>query len=83
MAPKAVGVVGAVGENGGGPMAFQKRRNGEDVVALTGGDEEADGPTQAVAGHVNLGGQSTSGTPHSRVEAPFFRPLPRPVVACW
>ena len=83
MGAQAVGVIGAVGENGGGPMAFQKGWNGQDVVALTWCDEEADGPTKAVARHVDLGRQSTSGTPHSRVEAPFFRPLPRPVVACW
>lgn len=83
MAAKAVGVIGAVSKHGEGAMAFQKRRHGQDVVALAGGDEEANGSAKAVAGHVDLGGQSASGTPHSRVEAPFFRPLPRPVVACW
>lgn len=56
MAAKVVGVIGAVGENGGVPMALQKRPHGEDVVALTGGNEEADGSAEAVARHVDLGG---------------------------
>jgi hypothetical protein len=41
-------------------------------VALTWGDKEPDGTAQAVASHVDLGGQSSSRTPHSRIEAPFF-----------
>jgi hypothetical protein len=52
-------------------------------VALTWGDQEANRPSEPVAGHVDFGCQSASGTPHSRIEAPLFEPLPRPVVACW
>ena len=80
---QAVGVIGPIGEDGLGPVTFQKRRDGENVVALTLCDQEPDRPPERVAGHVDFGRQSASGTPHSRIEPPFFEPLPRPVVACW
>jgi hypothetical protein len=32
---------------------------------------------------MDLGGQSSSGAPHSRIADPLFWPEPRPVVACW
>jgi len=79
---QAVGVIGAVREDGLGPVALQKRRDGEDVVALARRDQEPHRSPERVAGHVDLGRQSASGTPHSRIEAPLFEPLPRPVVAC-
>lgn len=83
MGAQAVGVIGPVREDGGGAIAFQKRRDGENVMALPWRDQEPDGASERVAGHGDLGRQSASGTPHSRIEAPFFEPLPRPVVACW
>ena len=72
MLAKAVGVVGSVGEDGLWALALQQSRDGENVMALPWSDKEPHRPSQAVAGHVNLGGQSTSGAPHSRIEAPFF-----------
>ena len=72
MLAQAVGVIGAIGEDGGGPTPLQQSRNGEDVVALPRCDQEADGAAEGVSGHVDLGGQSSSGTPHSRVAPPFF-----------
>lgn len=75
--------MGAVREDSGEAIAFQKRREGENVMrALPWCDQEPDGASERAADHVDLGRQSASGTPHSRIEAPFFKPLPRPVVAC-
>ena len=65
-----------VGEDGLRSASFQKRRSSEVIVALARRDNEVDGPGQAVAGHVDLGGQSASGTPHSQIEPPFWSRCP-------
>lgn len=57
-------------------MAFEQGGRGQDVVALVGGDEEADRPSKTVAGHMDLGRQSSSGTPHSRGDALFLAAAP-------
>ena len=46
-------------------------------MALADGKDEAHRPAERVAGHVDLGGQSTSGTPQSLILAPPF-----PLAAC-
>ena len=45
----------------------------EDVVALAWGDEEANRTAQAIAGHVDLGGRSASGTPRPGYGPPSAR----------
>ena len=72
------GVIGAVGEDGPRREAMDEGWCGEDVVALSGGDEEADRPAERVRGHVDLGGQSSSATPQSLIAGPPF-----PFAACW
>ena len=73
-----VGVVGPVGENGLRGEAFDQGRRCQHIVALSGGDAEADRPAEGVGGHVDFGGQSSSGTPQSLVAGPPFPPA-----ACW
>src|SRR5579875_3771459 len=50
-----------------------------ELTGLSTGQPESDRLAQAVCQQVNLGAQSTSGTPQSLVFAPFLRP----VAACW
>ena len=72
MLGQAIGVIGAVGDDGLGPYALKQSRDSAYVVVLAWDDGESHRPSKAIAGHVNLGGQSALGTPNSRIEAPFF-----------
>jgi len=73
-------VVALVGQHGLGSAAFQQRQGLGVFGGLARSQAEGDGLAQAVSQQMDLGAQSTSGTPQSLVfEAPFLRP----VAACW
>ena len=73
------GVVAAVGHDDLGLAPGQQWQGLGELAGLTTGQPKADGLAQTVGEQVNLGAQSTSGTPQSLVFAPFLRP----VAACW
>jgi hypothetical protein len=74
-----VGVVAAVGHDDLGLATGQQRQRFGELAGLAAGESERDRFAEAVGEQVNLGAQSTSGTPQSLVFAPFLRP----VAACW
>ncbi len=57
--------------------AFKQLRRLGNVATLAGCQDDLDGPSFAVGRHMDLGGQSSSGTPQSLVAVPPF-----PVAAC-
>lgn len=74
-----VRVIAFVGQHGLSAAAFEQRQR----LGIFGGvacrEAERDRLAEAVGQQVDLGRQSTSGTPQSLVFAPFLRP----VAACW
>jgi hypothetical protein len=95
---EASGAVGLVGDDLVGPAAwaaltgawdadaFQQGACADAVVALAGRQQDREGPTAAVAGEVDFGGQSSSGSAEGvivrfvRPVGPPFRPV---AAACW
>ena len=75
---QVIAVIGFIGENGVGVLALQERPGGSDVMGLSGGDVKPQRPAERVGEHVDLGGQSTSGTPQRLILGPPF-----PLAACW
>ena len=71
-------VVGGVGDDVAGAATFEQGGRLGDVAGLSRCEDEAQGAAKAVGEHVDLGGQSASGTPQSLILAPPF-----PVAACW
>ena len=61
-----------------GLHAFDELGGTADVCRLTGCKKEAQWAAFAIRDQVDLGGQSSSGTPQSLIAAPPF-----PVAACW
>ena len=74
-----VGVIAAISHDDLGLATGKQRQRFGELPGLTAGQPKADRLAQAVGQQVNLGAQSTSGTPQSLVFAPFLRP----VAACW
>lgn len=75
---QVVAVIGFVGKYRLGLVPFQEIGSGSDIVRLASRDAEAQWPSKCVGQHVDLGRQSTSGTPQRLVLGPPF-----PVAACW
>ena len=73
------GIIAAIGHDDLRLTACQQGQRFGELGGLTGGEAEGDRLSQAVGQQMNLGAQSTSGTPQSLVFAPFLRP----VAACW
>src|SRR4051794_36617990 len=71
-------VVGFVGDDMGRREAVEQRQRLGAVVGLPRREEEPDRAPAAIDREVDLGAQSTSGTPQSRILGPPF-----PVAACW
>ena len=72
-------VVALVGQHPLG-LSFSQQLDGLGaVVDLAAGQKKVHWQTQFVGQQVNLGRQTSSGTPQSLVRAPFLRP----VAACW
>lgn len=61
--PQGIAVIGFVAQYGFACMAFEKRRCLRDVTDLTGRYNETQWTAERIGQHVDLGGQSTSGTP--------------------
>src|SRR5690606_26569227 len=73
-----VGAIGFIGDDVARACPLEQRRRLGDVVRLSGGQDEADRATLGVDREVNLGAQSTSGTPQRRILGPPF-----PLAAFW
>lgn len=74
---QVVVVIGPVGQHGLRLEAFEQGLCGQVVVPLAGSEHEAQRPAERVADHVDLGGQTTSGTPQRLSFGPPF-----PAAAC-
>ncbi len=74
-----VGIVSLVGKHGIGLVLAQQRDGLGAVIYLATRDKKVQGQAQFIGKQMNLGRQTSSGTPQSLVRAPFFRP----VAACW
>jgi hypothetical protein len=74
------GVIALVGDDRFGRLTFEQ----PDRLGILGGlacsDAEGDGQAILIGQQMDLGAQSTSGTPQSRV---FGAPFLRPAAACW
>ena len=95
---EAAGAVGLVRDDLVGPAAwssdagsrdvdaFEERACADAVMPLAGCQQDGEGPAAAVAGEVNFGGQSASGSAEGviirfvRLVVPPFRPV---AAACW
>lgn len=75
---QAIAVIGFIGEYRIGLLPFQEVGSSRDIMRLASRDPEAQWPSQRVGQHVDLGRQSTSGTPQRLILGPPF-----PVAACW
>ena len=75
---EGVAVIGFVGEHGTAGHAIDQSGSGDDIAHLAGRDDETQRTSQRVGKHVDLGGQSASGTPQRLILAPPF-----PLAACW
>ena len=71
----SVGVVAAVGHHDLGLTSRQQWQRFGELSRLPARESEGNGLAQAVGQQVDLGAQSTSGTPQSLVFAPFLRPV--------
>lgn len=76
--PQIIAIIGFVGQHGACLQAFEQVRRNRDVAGLAGRDAKPHRATEDVSEHVDLGRQSTSGTPQRLVAAPPF-----PAAACW
>jgi len=74
-----VRVVSLIGKHGLGLVLAQQRDGLGAVIYLAAGDKKVQGQAQFIGEQMDLGRQTSSGTPQSLVRAPFLRP----VAACW
>lgn len=74
-----VGIVALVGKHGLSLVLAQQLDGLGAVIHLAARDEKVQGKAQFIGEQMNLGRQTSSGTPQSLVFAPFLRP----VAACW
>ena len=79
MLDDGVRIVALVGEHGLGLVLAQQRDGLGAVIDLAARDQKVQGQAELIAEQMNLGRQTSSGTPQSLVRAPFLRP----VAACW
>src|SRR5262249_40579698 len=71
-------IIGFVGDDAGGGAVLEKVGGGGAVMDLAPGQDEAQGTALGIGEGVDLGGQSSSGTPHSLSFGPPF-----PLAPCW
>jgi hypothetical protein len=74
-----VRIVALVGQHGLGLVLAQQLDSLGAVIHLAAGDKKVQGQAQFIGEQMDLGRQTSSGTPQSLVRAPFLRP----VAACW
>lgn len=72
-----VGIITFVGDHRLGGVSGQQRRGALAVSLLPSGQQQAQRSSQGIAEHMNLGGQSSTGSPQSLLARPLF-----PVAAC-
>ena len=70
-----VRVVALVGQHGCGFVLAQQRDGLGAIIHLACGDQKIQGQAQFVGKQMDLGRQTSSGTPQSLVRAPFLRPV--------
>lgn len=75
--PHLVGVITFIGDYRLGRVSREQCRGALAVGLLPCGQQQAQRPTQRIAEHMNLGGQSSTGSPQSLLTRPLF-----PVAAC-
>ena len=76
--PNLIGIITFVGDHRLGGVSSQQRRGALAVSLLSSGQQQTQRPSQRIAKHVNLGRQSSTGSPQSLFTRPLF-----PVAACW
>ena len=74
-----IGIVALVSKYGLGLVLAQQLDGLGAVIHLAASDKKVQGQAQFIGEQMNLGRQTSSGTPQSLVRAPFLRP----VAACW
>ncbi len=74
-----VHVIALVGEHGAGRQIGEKGKRLCAIIALSAGEQEAEGTAQRIRKQVDLGRQTSSAAPQSGLRSPFFRA----VAACW
>ena len=72
-----VGIITFIGNHRLGRVSGQQRRGALAVSLLPSGQQQAQRSAQGIAKHMNLGGQSATGSPQSLLTRPLF-----PVAAC-
>ena len=72
-----IGVIAFVGNHRLGRLPGQQRRGALAISFLSCGQQQAQRSAQSIAKHVDLGGQSSTGSPQSLLTRPLF-----PVAAC-
>ena len=72
-----IAVIGFFGQHGLILLAFEQDGRGKDVARLAGRDQKPQRPSARIGPHVDLGGQSASGTPQRLILGPPF-----PLAAC-
>ena len=75
---QVIAFIGFIGEYRVGLLSFQETGGSGDVVRLASRDPKAQRLSERVGQHMDLGRQSTSGTPQLLILGPPF-----PVAACW
>lgn len=78
LAADLVGVVAFVGNHAFGLLVLQEFCRALAISLLSSGQDHPQRASELIAQHVYLGGQSSSGSPHSLLGRPLF-----PVAACW
>lgn len=69
---QGIAVIGFISKDGLARLPFEQSGGLRDVASLPGRHDEAKRSSERVGEHVNLGGQSTSGTPQRLILSPPF-----------
>lgn len=75
--PHLVGVITFIGDHRLGRVSREQCRGALAVRLLSSSEQQAQRSAQRIAEHMNLGGQSSTGSPQSLLTRPLF-----PVAAC-
>ena len=71
---EVVGVVGGIGQHGGGPILAEQRCGLRHIATLTGSEDDPGRTPQAADGEVDLGAQTAAGSANGLILRPFFAP---------
>src|SRR5215469_2778622 len=81
-AADGIAIIGSVADDGLALNAVQHRLGHPAFMHLAAGQTDPQRPAEGISQQMDLGGQSSSGTPQSLVRSPFLA-APLPVAACW